>query len=94
MKTTEHLLAILAEECAEVAQRCTKALRFGLLEEQPGQASNAQRIATEMADLLGVYEMLEDRGDLPRVSAFAREAKIRQVKTFLEYFRQCGTLTE
>ena len=30
MTREEHLLTIVAEECAEVAQRATKALRFGL----------------------------------------------------------------
>jgi hypothetical protein len=30
MNITEHLLATLAEECAEVAQATSKALRFGL----------------------------------------------------------------
>ena len=29
MTREEHLLTIVAEECAEVAQRATKALRFG-----------------------------------------------------------------
>lgn len=45
MKRHEHLLSILAEECCEVGQRVSKALRFGLDEVQPGQdLSNAERI--------------------------------------------------
>jgi hypothetical protein len=32
---TDHLLACLAEECAEVSQRVMKALRFGINEIQP-----------------------------------------------------------
>jgi len=32
MLLQEHLLIILAEECSEVAQRASKALRFGLRE--------------------------------------------------------------
>jgi hypothetical protein len=35
MNPTEHLLSCLAEECAEVAQRASKSLRFGLSEVQP-----------------------------------------------------------
>lgn len=95
MNTREHLLTILAEECAEVAQRVTKALRFGLTEIQPGQdKSNADRINEEMGDLLGVYRMLEDRKELPPVRAHQIEAKVRQVNTFLGYSAQCGTLND
>lgn len=59
MTRSDHLLWILAEECAEVAQRASKAARFSLSEEQPGQAmSNAERIMQEVADLMAVVEML------------------------------------
>jgi hypothetical protein len=68
----EHLLTCLAEECAEVAQRVSKALRFGLDEVQPGQdLTNAQRISEELRDLvavahiLGQEEILDPRLTLP-----------------------------
>lgn len=59
--TREQLLLIcLAEECNEVAQRASKALRFGLHEVQPGQPyDNSQRLTDELIDLLGVMELLE-----------------------------------
>lgn len=60
MTRDEHLLTILAEECAEVAQRCSKALRFGIDEVQPGQGlDNRRRIEKEFNDLLGVYLMTD-----------------------------------
>lgn len=91
MTEQEHLLSILAEEAVEVAQRATKALRFGLAEIEPGQTlDNAERIRKELADFLGVYEMLylawpqfED--------VIAKKTKVRR---FLEYSKQCGTLNE
>ena len=53
MNKTEHLLACLAEECAEVQHAVAKALRFGLDDGYPGAAStNAQDIAREFADVL------------------------------------------
>lgn len=59
MNRTEHLLWVLAEECAEVAQRASKAARFGLDEVQPGQAlTNEERLWQEMCDLCAVGEML------------------------------------
>lgn len=91
---TEHLLACLAEECAEVSQRVTKALRFGVSEVQPGQAlTNAERIANELTDLFGVVEMLAERGVLRVISGDAVLAKKRKVEHFIEYARQIGALT-
>ncbi len=54
-----ELLTILIEEAAEVQQRATKALRFGIEEVQPGQLlSNAQRLALELGDLSEVVSRL------------------------------------
>lgn len=68
MTLREHFLTIAAEEAVEVAQRCTKALRFGLDQIQearddapwqnPGYLTNAERIREEVADLLGVLDLL------------------------------------
>ncbi|MBY3231932.1 hypothetical protein [Rhizobium laguerreae] len=97
MNRREHLLTILGEEGVEVAQRCSKALRFGLDEVQPGQElTNAQRIRGEYIDLVAVYRMLVEDGaieplsdaDLPDM-----EMKRQKVEKFLAYSRDCGTLT-
>jgi hypothetical protein len=63
MERTQYLLICLSEECAEVSQRASKALRFGLQEVQSGQEqTNAERIAQEFQDLLAIIEMLEEAG--------------------------------
>lgn len=95
MTRTEHLLSIVAEECAEVAQRCSKALRFGLQEVQPGQSlSNAERIAYEYADLVSAMILLsrECEGLLPNISEQALEIKRQKVEDYLEYSRFVGCL--
>lgn len=95
MTRTEHLLTILAEECAEVAQRATKALRFGLWEIQPGHSeANAERIMGEYSDILATVEMLCDEGKLPRIDDLrARmDTKKVQVEHFLKYSAELGTL--
>ena len=52
-----ELLTILIEECAEVQQRATKILRFGVDEIQPGQPhDNTQRLSVEVGDLLAVID--------------------------------------
>ena len=54
-----ELLEILAEECAEVIQRVTKALRFGIEEVQPGQPdSNSRRIGLELGDVMETVDKL------------------------------------
>lgn len=93
MTRTEHLLTILAEECAEVAQRASKALRFGLLEVQPGQEqTNTQRLEGEMCDLIAVWNLLRDMGLVKPIEYFTFVGKAAKVEKFLAYSKKCGTL--
>lgn len=97
MTRTEHLLTILAEECAEVAQEVAKALRFGPTEIMPGQPlNNAQRIKREFVDLLAVYGMLCREGVLEAAAPMDEPAiagKQERVESYLEFSRECGTLS-
>ena len=99
MNITEHLLVCLSEECAEVAQEVSKALRFGLSEVMPGQPlTNEERIAREFVDLLAVYEILEMEGYLPRIFDFidfGQDAlqKQKKVRAFMNCAQKVGTLT-
>ena len=90
MNRTEHLLFTLAEECAKVAQRLSKAARFGMHEVQPGQLlTNRERILSELNDLWAVVEML----DLATVDRAAIAKKKDKVQMFMQYAEfQCGTL--
>lgn len=90
----EHVLVTLMEECAEIAQRASKALRFGLDEIQPvetggdGVTPNRTRLTREVNDLLGVCQLLGiEYGDFA-----ATEAKKAKVRYFAEYAREQGTL--
>jgi NTP pyrophosphatase (non-canonical NTP hydrolase) len=85
----EHLLFTLAEECAEVAQRASKAARFGLDEVQPGQMlTNRERIVQELNDLYAMAEML----DLATVDRTAIATKKDKVMRFMDYAERCGSL--
>lgn len=58
-----EILTILVEECAEVIQRATKALRFGLQEVQPGQVwTNDCRLAQEIGDLYATINLAQLNG--------------------------------
>lgn len=94
MNETEHLLTILFQECAEVQQRVSKALRFGLPEVQPGQdKTNAERIIEELNDLYAVVVMLERAGALPpSADPAAIAAKEEKVLRYMAHARECGVL--
>jgi hypothetical protein len=93
MNRLNHLLWVLAEECAEVAQRASKAARFGMDEVQPGQPlTNEERIWQEMNDLAALGEMLIALRGSGGLSRDAIEAKKEKVEKFLLYSAECGTL--
>lgn len=95
MNRTEHLLTQLGEECAKVAQRSSKAARFGLQKGQP--LNNAERIIVEYADVLAVIEMLADEGHLVinhTTLTLLKEKKKRKIEEYLLYAAKVGTLTK
>jgi uncharacterized protein (UPF0261 family) len=94
MTRIEHLLICLSEECAEVSQRISKALRFGLQEVQPEQSlTNAERIGLELFDLIATVELLEEMGVALRpTDAHLIERKKVKLATFMKYAEECGTL--
>lgn len=97
MTTQEHLLTLVMEECAETAQRASKAIRFGLTEVQPGQPhDNIMRMMIEYTDLVAVFEVMMEEGML--TSALQEdlerhhEAKKVKIREQMELSRKMGTL--
>jgi len=90
----EYLLTCLAEECAEIAQRASKAQRFGVNEIQPGQnLQNGERIMVETQEFRAILRMLEAHGTLDiRENEEAIAAKIAKVEKFMTYSIAQGTL--
>jgi hypothetical protein len=63
MNLVENLFLTAAEEAAELAQKFTKASRFGLESTNPKtERKAAEDIVWEFNDLLAVIELLKDRG--------------------------------
>ena len=71
MNSEEYLLIVAMEESAELAQKISKGLRFGMDNYHPddiNQMPNAYRIIDEFYQLQSVIRRLQETGTLPSVS--------------------------
>ena len=95
MNRKEHLLTIVGEECTEVHQRCSKALRFGLNEVQPNQElANHERILQEFNDLIGAMDLLFECEFEELISKEEVQAKKEKIEKYLDYSKECGTFVD
>lgn len=100
MNRAEYLLAKLMEEAGEVTVAAGKCSVFGfddvnvLKRDVPGYPNNAELLAQEIDDLIGVREMMRREGLIRAVSAERVAAKIAKVEKWMEYSRERGTLIE
>ena len=97
MNRSEYLLECLSEECNEVGQRVSKALRFSLREVQPHQPlNNAERIVEELGDLYSVVAILISEGILPHFSIPQEtvDTKRAKIERFMAISRETGALSE
>lgn len=62
--TTDELLVILMEECAEVIQAASKCLRFGFTRNHPSYGDNDKVLAKELGDLFGIVQALPLDGEI------------------------------
>jgi hypothetical protein len=76
----------LVEECAEVIQRATKALRFGIDEVQPGQGwTNGARIGFEVGDLYATLDLaVKHKLVPPGAIAEGMENKERKLAIYMQ----------
>ncbi len=103
MTREQFLLLKLAEECMEVAQRCSKQIQFGSLEVQntdshQSQLTNAERTKQELLDLFSLVTMLWERKYLPEIEfvefEIAKTKKQDKLQKYLDYSAQLGILPE
>lgn len=96
MTLREYLLTCLIEECGEVIQAATKALRFGYLDINPQTMnSNAADLELEMHDYEAVREMMQTHDILTRQLERHRiDAKKNKVRQWMAYSREQGVLTD
>jgi len=94
MNRLDHLLWLISEESNELAERASKAARFGINEIQEGQKlTNYARLKYEANDLLAVLEMLCDELKVSSIlDGKAIKLKKEKVEKYLEYSRKLGLL--
>lgn len=98
MKQFENILVTVSEECAEIQQAVSKALRFGLENHHPNNpdVTNADDILYEFIQLQALIESLQEHGKLPTWDDFTvqtmKNNKIRNVAKWQEVSFACGTL--
>ena len=98
MNNIENLLVITAEECAEVQQAISKALRFGVDNYYEEQCTNATQIMTEYYQLQAMVEELQKHQVLPYLTYSdifnIKKSKIEKVNHYNEESRKCGRLDD
>lgn len=104
MNKLEHLLVTFSEECSEIAQATSKALRFGIDEPEENirrytnedKGNNRERISREVSDMKAIMELLEEAGVPEIMAGLTNRERIERKKTkvryFLKYAKGQGTL--
>ena len=82
-----EILTILAEECGEVVQRCTKILRFGLTVNPWNGKHNREQLESELGDVAAMLRMLSAMGVIS-----SREVAVAACKKLAAMRRPDGRL--
>lgn len=80
-KYEQELLTILAEECAEVIQECSKIIRFGMTQE------NLDRLEKELGDLYCMIDLVHanDMVSFTKLDEYSHE-KYEKLKKWSNLF--------
>jgi NTP pyrophosphatase (non-canonical NTP hydrolase) len=87
-KTTNDVMDILQEECAEVIQAVSKIRRFGIDNHKPGKPkTNREHLEEELGDLYAMIDILQELDIVSWTNIEkAAEAKREKLKTWSTIF--------
>jgi len=100
MTKQEYLLTVASEECAEIQQAISKALRFGLDACHPDTPwlPNGTQILNEFHQLEAVIGMLVGAKILANTTLEERtdimDRKVKKVKRYMEVSKELGCLVD
>lgn len=98
MKLNEYLTVVAMEECAEIQQVLSKALRFGFDDYHPDRPSesNQEEILTEFYQLTAMIEELQKQKVIGHFSQetidVIKAEKIKKVNHYMTYSKEKGLL--
>lgn len=97
MKNVENLLVTASEECAEIQQYISKALRFGLDNHHPDdKITNADNILSEFYQLCAIIEHLQSIKQLPtwdnKIVEEVKKLKMENIIKWQKVSKECGLL--
>lgn len=99
MKTEECLLVTAMEECAEIQQEISKALRFGVESHHPdnSEMTHGKLIMKEFYQLRAVMDMLVVKRIIPPISEFEQNQIYRDkwaaVEKWEAYSKSIGSVS-
>ncbi|MBP1040820.1 hypothetical protein I6N95_07370 [Vagococcus sp. BWB3-3] len=100
MKVNEYLTVVAMEECAEIQQVLSKALRFGFDDCHPKtpNQSNEEEILTEYYQLTAMIEEMQKHSLIqefsPEKIAEIKVSKIEKVYHYMTYSKEKGLLED
>jgi hypothetical protein len=98
MKKEEYLAVVAMEECAEIQQALSKAIRFGFEDHHPLRAdeTNEEQMLTEFYQLTAMIEELQKQGIIEGFNkdkiTQIKQDKIDKVYHYMNYSKQQGRL--
>lgn len=100
MTRAENLLVVAMEECAELQQAISKAMRFGMDHTHPDNPdfTNARAIQTEFVQLEQTMRLLERRRVLPEISLaetyIIRGEKLASIEKYEAVSKELGHIKD
>lgn len=88
-QSTQEILLITQEECAEVTQAISKVFRFGIDGQKPGNnKTNKEHLEEELGDLLAMINILTDKNIVSTQSLeTAKNNKYSKLKQWSNIFK-------
>lgn len=100
MRKNEYLALVAMEECAEIQQALSKALRFGFDDHHPARAdeTNEEQLLTEFYQLTAMMEELQKQGVIKGFTQDqiedVKRKKIEKVYKYMDYSKEKALLEE
>ena len=89
---TKNLLIVAMEECSEIVQACSKAIRFGFNSHHPNKNktdTHAREILVEYYQLQAIIEKLQKDGNLPYLdNDFIKRVKKGKLVKMKKYYEE------